>query len=83
MQHRESGHRVHRRAGEVVVVSDADEVRIGELVVEERIGERAVAVVGGPRALRAQWRHDRQRDAGDERRRALRRHACSTFQYRL
>ena len=42
------GHGVHRRACEVVVIAHADDVGIGELVVEQGVGEGAVAVVGGP-----------------------------------
>ena len=39
---------VHRGAGEVIVLADANDVRVFKLLVEERIGVRAVAVVGGP-----------------------------------
>ena len=46
----ESWHRVHCSASEVVVIAHAENVGVGELVVEERIGKRAVAVVGCPRS---------------------------------
>src|SRR5690349_7028764 len=48
MQHRQPRHRVHRGADEVKVVTDTNHVRVGKLVVEKRISECAVAVVGGP-----------------------------------
>ena len=48
VQDRQSGHAVHGRAGQVEILADADEVAVGELVVEQRVGERPVAVVRGP-----------------------------------
>ena len=39
---------VHGGAGEVIVVADADDVGVLELLVEQRIRVGAVAVVGGP-----------------------------------
>ena len=39
---------VHGGAGEVVVFADADDIRVLELLVEQRIRVGAVAVVGGP-----------------------------------
>ena len=49
VQDDQAGHGVHRRACQVVVVAHAENVGVGELVVEQRVGERAVAVVGRPR----------------------------------
>ena len=43
-----SGVHMHRRAGEVVIVADADDVGVLELLVEQGIGVGSVAVVGGP-----------------------------------
>jgi len=48
VQDDEARHRVHRSAGEVKIVADANDVRIGKFVVEKRIGVSAVAVVSGP-----------------------------------
>ena len=43
-----SGHGMHGGAGQIVVVAHAQNVGVGEFVVEERVGERAIAIVGGP-----------------------------------
>ena len=48
MKDYEPRHSVHGGAGEIVVVSDADNVRVGEFIVEERIGIGSVAIVGAP-----------------------------------
>ena len=44
----ESGHGVHGGSGQVVVIADTDDVGVGELIIEERIGEGPVAVVSRP-----------------------------------
>ena len=49
MQYDKSRHTVHRSAGKVIVFSDPDYIRIGELVIEKRIGVGSVAVVRAPR----------------------------------
>ncbi len=53
------GIHVHRGAGEVVVLADADGVGVFELLVEQGIGVGAIAVVGGPErfvaAEAAEW----------------------------
>ena len=38
----------HGGASQIVVIPYSDDVRVGELVVKERVGKSAVAVVGGP-----------------------------------
>ena len=45
----QSGHGVHGGARQIVVIAHAEDVGVGELIVEQRIGEGAVAVVGCPR----------------------------------
>ena len=42
------GVHVHGGAGEVIVLADADDVGVLELLVEQGVGVSAVAVVGGP-----------------------------------
>ena len=42
------GVHVHRGAGEVVVLANPNDIGILELLVKQRIGVSAVAVVGGP-----------------------------------
>jgi hypothetical protein len=49
MEDDKSGYSVHRRASEVIVIAYTDDVRVRELVIEQRIGKRAVTVVGSPR----------------------------------
>ena len=60
----QSRHRVHRRAGEVVVVAHAEDVRVGELVVEQGIGKRAVTVVSRPRFRLCLCAHDAEGHEG-------------------
>ena len=48
VQDDQPGHGVHRRTGQIVVVAHAQDVGVGELVVEQRVGKRSVAVVGSP-----------------------------------
>ena len=48
MQHGKAGHDVHRRPGHVVVFAHADDVGVGKFIAEQGIGERPVAVIGGP-----------------------------------
>src|SRR5579862_3515526 len=50
MQHRQPRHGVHRGAGQIVVLANADQIGVGKLVVEQRVRERAVAVVSVPGA---------------------------------
>ena len=51
MEDDKSWHGVHCCAGEIVVVAHTEDVRIGELVVEQRVGVRAIAIVSLPRTL--------------------------------
>ena len=68
VQDRQAGHRVHGRAGEIEILADADHVRIGEFLVEKRIGERAVAIVGCPgRRLRVRAESRLQQDGQNPR----------------
>ena len=39
---------MHGRAGEIVVIPHTDHVRVGELVIKERVGIGAIAIVGTP-----------------------------------
>src|SRR5262249_52132107 len=48
--HRQTRVRVHRRAREIVIVADTDQVGVGILIVKERVGKGAVAIVGSPSA---------------------------------
>ena len=45
----ETWYGVHRGAGEIVIIADTQDVRVGKLVVEERVGKRAIAVISCPR----------------------------------
>ena len=45
----EAGHGMHRGAGKIVVIAHTQDVGVGKLVVEERVGKRAVAVISRPR----------------------------------
>ena len=45
----ESRYGVHRRTSQVVVVAHPQHVRIGELIIEQRVSKRAVPIVGSPR----------------------------------
>ena len=51
MEDNKARYGVHRRAGEIVVIAYSEDVGVGELVVEQRIGERAVTIVSRPRPL--------------------------------
>ena len=44
-----AGNSVHGGAGEIVVVTDTQNIGVGKFIVEKGIGKGAVAVVGGPR----------------------------------
>jgi hypothetical protein len=56
------GVHVHGGAGEVVRVADADDVGVLELLVEQRVGVSAVAIVGG-QCLATSRRFGRRRRA--------------------
>ena len=49
MKNHKSRHSMHRGTCQVVVIAHTEDVRIGELVVEQRVGVRAIAVVSRPR----------------------------------
>ncbi len=49
MEHYHTGNAVHRGSGKIEVVTHTNDVRIGELIVEQRVGKRSVAVVSRPR----------------------------------
>ena len=60
-------HGVHRGSGQIIVVAYAQDVGVREFIVEKRIGEGAVAVIGCPRPLwgqrlcfRMDWRSHKQ-----------------------
>ena len=48
MQNDKSRHAVHRRPCQIIVIAYTDDVRVGELVIEQRVGERTVTIVGRP-----------------------------------
>jgi hypothetical protein len=49
MKNHKSRHSMHRGTCQVVVIAHTEDVRVGELVVEQRVGVRAIAVVSRPR----------------------------------
>jgi hypothetical protein len=49
MKDYQSWHGVHGSAGKIVVVAHAQDVGVAELIIEQRIRERAIAIVGRPR----------------------------------
>ena len=59
------GVHVHRGAGEVVVLADANDIGILELLVEQGIGVSAVAVVGGPMFCRVREARKKPMRSGD------------------
>ena len=56
VQHRKPRHHVHRRAQQIEVAADADDIWIGKLIVEDRIRVGPVPVVGSPCLRRAGMR---------------------------
>ena len=62
MENNQARHSVHGGAGQIVVVTYTENIWVGELIVEQRIGIGAVAVVGRPRLGRS-----RQTCRGEER----------------
>ena len=66
VHHDQSRVHVHRRAGQVVVLADADDVGVLELFVEQRIGIRPVAIVGCPGWRRRRGIGRSLRRPGDE-----------------
>ena len=57
-------HGVHGGAGEVVVVAHAEDVRVGELVVEQGVGKRTVTIVSRPRLRLCLRAHDAEGHEG-------------------
>ena len=49
VENHKARHRMHRGASQIVVIAHPQNVWVGELIVEQRIGERAIAIVGCPR----------------------------------
>ena len=47
---------VHGGAGQIIVLADADDIRVFKFPVKQRIGVRAVAVVGSPVSGRRRWK---------------------------
>ena len=48
MKYDKSRYGVHGGAGKIVVVAHTDDVGVGKLIIEQGVGKRAVAIVGGP-----------------------------------
>ena len=49
MKDDQAGHRMHRGACQIVVITYPQDVGIGELVIEQRVSERAIPIIGRPR----------------------------------
>ena len=41
-------HGMHGGSGEIIIVTHAQDIRVGKLIVEQRVGEGSVTIVGGP-----------------------------------
>ena len=79
MQHRQPRHAVHGGACQVEVGTQANEIRIGELIEEQRFRVGSVAVIGCPR-LRAHGQQQTSEKRVPERRarsKTVHREKCS------
>ena len=59
---------MHCGAGQIIIVANADGIRILKFLIEQRIGIRAIAVVGGPmfRGFGGQARRTRLGDQAED-----------------
>ena len=65
VEHGKPGHHVHRRTEEIEVAADTNDVRIGKLIVEDRVRVGAVPVIRGPglrRDAEARAEHEDRRE---------------------
>ena len=66
MKNHQAGHGMHGGASQVVVVTHTDDVRVRELVVEQRISKRAVAIIGSPRLRLCHCAHGAKGQQGSD-----------------